>query len=123
MTSLMTQTAATWTPVALPAASSPVSRPGLVPTFAGFGGEVRPQAPTQVSTQVSTVGRAPEMSGVRASGLPGYPSALAQAYLPAIDVPATVAPTTSAPTTTSVPTTTVRNDKHDPGPSVLRPPV
>lgn len=126
MISLMTQTAVTRMPVALPAASSPLFRHRLAPTFAGLGGEVRPEAITQVnaqaSDQASGAERAPQMSGVRAGGLPGYPTAFAQAHLSAVDVPTIAAPTTTAPTT-SVRTTTVRNDKHDPGPSVLRPPV
>jgi hypothetical protein len=119
MISLMTQTAVTRMPVGLPAASSPLFRHRLAPIFAGLGGEVCPEAITQVGTQVSDAERAPQMSGVRAGGLPGYPSALVQARLSAVDVPTIAAPPTS------VRTTTVRNgnDKHDPGPSVLRPPV
>ena len=119
MISLMTQTAVTRMPVGLPAASSPLFRHRLAPIFAGLGGEVCPEAITQVGTQVPDAERAPQMSGVLAGGLPGYPSALVQAPLSAVDVPTIAAPTTS------VRTTTVRNgnDKHDPGPSGLRPPV
>ena len=117
MISLMTQTAVTRMPVALPAASSPLFRHRLAPTFAGLGGEVCPEA----ITQVPTAERAPQVSGVPAGGLPGYRSALAQAHLSAVDVPTIDAPKTAP--TTFVRTTTVRNDKHDPGPSVLRPPV
>jgi hypothetical protein len=122
MISLMTRIALTPMPAALPAASSPAFPHRLLPAFAGSGGAVRPQATTRVTTQLTIVGHAPQMSGVRAGGLPGYPSAPAQAFQSAVDARA-IAVLATAVRTSNVPTTTVRNEKHDPGPSVWRPPV